>query len=253
MKVTGVLLFILTFTNSSAQNLKNTEWIRFLTVDKKDASTTISNLESEKLSIKYYFLDSTALISLNDQYSNKQKYSVNDSILLIGDFLKFKIDSASDQILVLSGIPKKGMSSDNLTTLTFLNTDYLFDYLKLTQQLTIINDSLILDNNFLSPSYKGEIADLFFSEFIPAMEKDNFTGFFTILKDGNITDIQIPSDKKSLQKAIEIIIRILKSTKGSWIIPPTPKPYDFKVSFTLRFSHPDPLLSVGFTLHPNSK
>jgi hypothetical protein len=224
-----------------------------LLVENRVGGKTILSQQLGNESIKYFFTEDTVFISTNEEYSTKMRYSINDSILLIGNFLKYKIDSLTDQTLTVTNIPTKDHDIDKLSTFTFPNIDYLFDYLKQTHQLVTIGDSLILAGNLLSPTHYGDITKLFLSEFASLTTDKTFTGSFIISKDGNIMDIQIPLSEKVLKKDAEKISTVIMSTKGSWIFPPTSKPFNYKINFSVKITRIEPLIAVSFTFHPKNK
>ena len=92
-------------------------------------------------SLKYFFFDSTVLFSSNDKYDMGLKYLQNDSLLKIGNNIGYRVGTVTDEFLIATEIPKKG-NIDPVTE-TFLNVDFLFDYVKKTGQLNIVGDSLI--------------------------------------------------------------------------------------------------------------
>ena len=251
MRTLFILSFIVTILKLNGQQLKNTEWVRLL-LEKDVGGKIITNQLLGEESVKYFFKEKTVLISANDKYSFEMPYSLDDQTLVIGNFVKYKVDSVSDEILMVHEFPKKG-SDGKSPIYTFLNTDYLFDYLKQTQQLLAINDSVIVATNLLSPACGGNIDSLLSSGLSDIKIDIAFDGTFTISKDGDIVDVQIPPNKKVREKDIEKVIAILKSTKGNWIIPPTPKPVYYRINFSLLIYHFDPLVGVSIIFHPQRK
>jgi hypothetical protein len=252
MRALFTLIFSIAFINLDAQRLYNTEWVRVLLESNVKGKTVTKQLLGSE-SAKYLFKEKTVLISLHDEYSTEMQYSLTDSTLTIGKFNKYKIDSISEGILVVEDLPQKAGDNENSNIYTYLNTDYLFDFLKQTNQLSIVNDSMIIASNLFSPAYRGKIDSLFFRVFSDIYTDISFTGTFAISKDGNITDVEIPINKKGVKGDVKKISDILKSTKGFWIIPPTPKPYYYKIDFLLLISHFDPLVGVNFYMHPTKK
>jgi len=226
------LFFILCLANATAQNLKNTEWIQ-LSVQTRDGKV-VYELQPGKQSVKYYFLEDSVLVSSDEQYSNKVVYAIDDGILMIGKFTSYIIDSLNERTLVVSDFPQKGDKNKKLSTRTLLNTDYLFDYLRQTQQLPLLGDSMVVANNLFSPTYNGDLWKLFLDKISPLVNRD-LPCNFTISKDGNICEIQISSNKKFTNKEIKKISEIISSTQGSWVIPPTPKKFSYRMNFVLQF------------------
>lgn len=252
MKILVALILIISFSELNAQQLVNTEWVRLLVEKNSEGKGTIKQLLGDE-SVKYLFKEKTVLISTSDKYSTEMQYFLSDSVLTIGNFIKYKLDSISGQILICKELPGKGSSSEKLETYTFLNTDYLFDYLKQTKQLSIINDSTIIASNLFAPAYEGNIDSVFYREFVDKRSDISLAGSFIISKEGNIIDVQIPNTKKVVKPDIEKLIMLLKGTKGYWIIPPTPIPFNYKINFAFTISHFDPLVSTTVTFHPTGK
>jgi hypothetical protein len=252
MRVIFILIFIVSVLKLNGQQLKNTEWVRLL-IEKDVGGKMITNQMLGQESVKYLFKENTVLISSNDKYSFEMQYSLDDQTLAIGNFLKYKVDSLTDEILLVHEFPKRDVADSKSSTYTFLNTNYLFDYLKQTQQLPVVNDSVIVANNLLSPAYEGNIDSLFSSGLSDIKSDIIFNGTFTISKDGGIVDVQIPINKKASKKDAEKIAAILKSSGGNWIIPPTPKTFYYRINFSLSISHHDPLVGVNIIFHPLGK
>lgn len=247
LEIIATIFFILNSVNSNCQSLKNTEWIRIL-VENNVEGNIIVNQQLSKKPIKYFFLEDSVLISADESYSTKVLYSINGGILSIGNFVKYKIDSLSEQLLIVSDLPKQGIPTSKLGIFTLMNTDFIFDFLKQSQQLTIINDSVILANELFCPVYNGDISMIFSQR--GAFSYSVYKGSFTISKDGNIRDIQI---LKGTKDDIVRISNTLISTKGHWIIPPTPKPYDCKIDFQLSITEVGDFFGANIYFHPLKK
>ena len=84
-----------------------------------------------------------------------------------------------------------------------------------------------------SPTYAGDLSELFRDKYSPDDGKENINGVFTISQKSVITDIEITSDLKRSKERIEYIKKIIKSTEGWWEMPPTPSSFKFKLRFTL--------------------
>ena len=247
LEIVATIFFILNSANSNCQSLKNTEWTRIL-VENNVKGSLIVNQQLSKNPIKYFFLEDSVLISADESYSTKVSYSINGGILSIGNFVKYKIDSLSDQLLIVSDVPKQGIPSSRLGIFTLMNTNFIFDYLRQNHQLTIIEDSVILANELFCPVYNGEINTLFSQ--MGSFAHGAYKGYFTISKDGNIRDIQI---LKGTKDDIVRISNMLISTKGYWIIPPTPKPFNCKIDFELLITGVGDFSGTNIYLHPKEK
>ena len=247
LQIVGTIFFNLYSVNSICQSLKNTEWTRILVENNVDGNFIVDQQLTKK-PIKYFFLEDSVLISTNESYSTKVLYSIQGGILTIGNFVKYKIDSLNEQLLIVSDVAKQGIPPSRLGVFTLMNTDFIFDYLQQTKQVTIISDSLIIANELFCPVYNGEIFQVFSQH--GSFDHGTYTGSFTISKDGNIRDIQVLKGRK------DDIIRIsnmLISTKGNWIIPPTPKPYDCKIDFELEITGVGNFSGANIYLHPQKK
>ena len=248
MKLSIIIVFALLYLNCNSQSLKNTEWIQ-VTVESKDVNKNQNLFQPGTPSLKYFFLDSTVLFASNDRYNMELKYSQSDSSLKIGANISYRIDTITDAFLIVTEIPKKG--NINPVTATFLNVDFLFDYLKKAAQLNIIGDSLIMASNLFSPAYKGIIDSLFILKYSGKQVDAVFKGYFTVTHDGRIKDIGFVPGKRYKKWDMDTISDVFMATQGSWIIPPTPKPYDFKLSFTLTLTDFRPLIGANVYFNNN--
>jgi hypothetical protein len=109
MKIRIIILSFLSSIHSNGQKLANTEWIKIAAAS-RDGSKIIDYTKPENSPTKYFFDQESVSIAVNEQYSTHQKYSVKDSVLLIGDYLKYKIDSISDPVIIISDIPRKDLT-----------------------------------------------------------------------------------------------------------------------------------------------
>jgi len=243
-----IIVFILINSSLFGQNLNNTEWIK-INAERKDGSRIIDRLGTEERATKYYFKESTVLTSISEQYSLEQKYSITNNVLSIGDFITFKIDSISDIFLVITEMSNKGLPDDKINSFVFIKSDYLFDYLKQTQQLHIIGDSLIECDKLFSPVYKEDIANIFKSQLGYTKMNEQVSGYFIMTADGNIKNVQIETTNKLPKTEIEKTTNAIYSTSGSWILPPTPKPFLFKIDFTLNFNYTETFFAITFNFH----
>jgi hypothetical protein len=82
-----------------------------------------------------------------------------------------------------------------------------------------------------SPTYAGDLSELFRNKYIPETGKETINGVFTISKEAVITDIEVKSDIKHSKKWAENTAKILKSTEGHWELPIAPAAFKYKVSF----------------------
>ena len=244
-------LFLFLFYSGliNGQDLRNTEWVK-ISAERKDGSKIIERSGKDNAIIKYFFKEDTVLTSINDnEFSAKQKYSVHNGILSIGDLIKYNIDTINDIVLVITEIPKYELPYDRISRYTFIKSKFLFEYLKQAKQLNIIGDTLIQCDNQFSPTYvKGDIGKLFLGQFQPTTNRV-LTGYFIISDNGNIKSVKIDPKNNFSKKEIEKFIRILNSTSGSWILPATTKPLQFKIDFGCEFTYYKPLSFISFSFH----
>ena len=246
-KALTIFLFLL-YSNLQGQDLKNTEWIQ-VKEERKDGSRIIERQQNDKLIFKYYFKEKSVAVSINNQFTQELKYSLNQNILSIGEFVKFKVDTIDTEILVLTEIPKIELTDDKINRYTFVNQLYIFQYLKENKQLEIIGDSLIEYNIHLFPTCKRNITQLFMTELGSNTENKILRGSFIINSTGDIKNIRLDSTDRFSRNQIKEILKVLNSTSGEWIMPPTPKAYQYKTNFTLRFANFEPLFGINFPLN----
>lgn len=213
MKIIIAVFSFLIYSSIQGQGLKNSEWIE-IKVERKDGSKIINRRQSDSESIKFYFRKDSVLTSTNGRYLVQQKYSVKNNILKVGDYLTYKIDTLNDVILNISQVSQRDLPDDKLNRFLFINSDYIFDYLKQTHQLTMISDSVVQCSNQFSPTYLGDIDALFASQFNTITENKTLTGSFIISADGNIKSVQIDVNSTFSKKEIEKVINSIDSTSG---------------------------------------
>ena len=233
MKLLATLILLFVYVKSNSQNLDNTEWIQIKALDKDGNEIKVNR---NGLSLKFYFKDDSLLRSIDEQYSYRESYEINNNILSIGNSTKFKIDSSSDEILVLSDISNVYSSNSKITTRILLNADYIFDFLRRSDLLYITTDSIIQSDNYLSPTFDGDFNKFFMSKIDFKVQKEALFCSFEILHDGNISNVQIKSNQKSSPKELDRIKNIISSTKDYWIIPPVPNGYRFNMNFAANIS-----------------
>jgi hypothetical protein len=245
LKIIAAVILFFNCAASTGQGLKNTEWTRVVAENNIDGNLVVNQQQTQN-PVKYFFLEDSVLISVKESYSTRAFYSVNNGILSIGNFVKFKIDSLSEQLLIVSDIPKPGIPASRLGIYTFMNTEFIFDYLRQTNQLTVFSDSVIMATELFCPVYNGDLNNIF-SDQVDELAYKSYRGSFTIAKNGSVKDIQIEKGKKD--DIIKISNRLLYTT-GFWTIPPTPKPYDFKIDFELLILNEGNFSGANLYLHP---
>lgn len=225
MKLLATLILLLAFVKLYSQNFDNTEWIQIKVLDKYGNEMTANRSDP----LKFYFKGDSLFRSTNEQYSYREPYKINNNILLIGNSTKFKIDSSSDEMLVISDISK-------INTRILLNTDYIFDFLRRSNLLHVTSDSIIQADNFISPTFDGDFDKFFMSKFDFNVQKEELFCRFVVLHDGSISNIQVSSEQKFSGKDLDRIKNIIASTKDYWIIPPVPNGYRFNLNFAANIS-----------------
>jgi hypothetical protein len=245
MRITIALCLLLFFSDVQAQDLKNTEWV-MIKAEQKDGSKITDPLWQEKQSIKYFFTEDSVFIATQQEYSVVQEYSIRQNRLSIGQFIKYTVDSINDVMMIVTENPTDKSRSVLSKRFVFIKSDYIFDYLKQLQQLTIVGDSLIQCNYQFSPTYKGDIDRLFLSQFSSVTENKAITGYLVISASGNIKKVHLDTSAKFSKEEITRVLSTIYSTRYSWVLPPTPAPYQFEIDFTLSFADYKPLRGIKF-------
>ncbi|HEY5405874.1 MAG TPA: tetratricopeptide repeat protein [Ginsengibacter sp.] len=232
MKLLTALILLFACVKSHSQNLDNTEWIQIKTLDKDGNEINLNRNEP----LKFYFKSDSLFRSTNEQYSYRESYEIHNHILSIGNSTKFKIDSSSDEILVISDISNIYSSKGKISTRILFNADYIFDFLRKSNLLNTTTDSIIQSDNYISPTFDGDFNNFFMSKFDFNVQKEELFCSFEVLHDGNISNIQIKSNQKLSSKESDRIKKIIASTKDYWIIPPVPNGYRFNLNFAANIS-----------------
>ena len=240
--IAGILLCI--SSHSKAQNLNNTEWIQ-INVTNRGERTIADNS-----TLKFLFKGDSLLRSDEEQYSFRQTYQISNKVLLIGNSTKFKIDSLSDVMLVITDIPEIRKDNKALKTRTFIKADYIYDYAKQTDQLVINPGGIVQSNQYFTPTYDGDFQKMFISKFdLRETEKTILCGFL-ILPDESISNIKVTSDKPLSQEVIDKIKGIVVGTKGSWILPPAPDSLQYQMNLQINISSFFGRQGYSFDFHP---
>ena len=234
MKIVTILLFLAFSCSARCQGLKNTEWI-IIKAERKDGSKIVDKNSTDANSFKYYFREDSVYIALGQQYDFTQAYSINHDTLSIGKLINYTIDSASNVFLYLSQIPKDNLPEDKFNRYVFINSDYLFDYLRTKGRVDISADSVVVCDDYLCPTFLGDLALFIYQKFSYSFNNKSLKGSFLISSDGNITDVSIDSTNKITKKQTRLLAKTIYSTQGHWVIPPTPIPLKFKINFFLNF------------------
>ncbi|HVZ98190.1 MAG TPA: tetratricopeptide repeat protein [Chitinophagaceae bacterium] len=234
MKLALSLLFIVTCIWSFSQNLDNTEWVQ-IKMFGKDGSEIPSN--QNQTSLKFLFKGDSILRSNNEQYSHRETYVINNNILTIENSTKFKIDSLSDEIMIITDIPNIQNNQEKQNTRLLLNTDYIFDYLRRSKQLNTTADSIIQSDIFLSPTFDGNFNNFFMSRFNFNVQNEELFCSFEILPGDDISNVKIKSNQSASGTELGLIKRIITATQSRWIIPPVPYGYRFNVNFAANISN----------------
>lgn len=258
-KLTILVVFFLlgiyfpSFTYS--QDLKNTTWIK-VRAERKDGSKIVDRLWPENGSISYHFSADSATRSLNNRPPVSMKYALDNTVLSIGNYDKYTIDSLNEMFLGITEIPKQNLPEDKFNSFVFVRLDHLFDYYNQAGQLTILEDSLIQCNKQFSPVFKGNMESLFVPKFKDATGKRSLQGFLVLSPEGNVQKIQIEPSGTFSEEEIKKIKNIIDTTSGSWDMPAIPKHLQFKVDFFItinRYSmdgYPS-FLAINFFFHEN--
>lgn len=241
------LLFI--YSTVQGQELKNSEWIQ-VKIEKKDGSKFWSHAR-QSIS-KYYFKENTVLITDNNRYLNELNYSVDDHILSIGDFIKFQIDTFYSRELVVTEIPRKEVSDDKINRLYFINSNFIFKAPKDAGQIEVTKDSLIETNQYLIPTYYGNLDSLFMQEFGPHANNKVLDGRFNINGKGEIDNIKFDQNNKFSKKDLASFERLINSTNKAWVSPRNDKNYAYRINFQLLFSYSATFWSVQFIYMSNT-
>jgi tetratricopeptide (TPR) repeat protein len=258
----SALLFCLlvNYISIGAQNLNNTEWIK-IKVEREDGSLLIDKRESVEDPLQYYFFTDSVYFSSAHEYSNKLRYSLQGSLLSIGDFAKYKIDSLDERFLILSQFNEE-MPQNRLNRYYFINSEFLFDYLKRNDKLHLTSDSELECDEHICPTHVGNMFELF-SKQLKIVDQTKFLhGFFILDSSSRVIRCDVDTSNSFSHKEVENVKAIISSTSGSWILPPTPAPLEFKISFALRINplhfspsvaSPKPLYGIRFELFPKAK
>ena len=230
MKIQAILFLALIYSGIYGQELKNTTWIK-VKAQRKDGSRIIDRLRSDKESVSYQFSGDSATRSINERPPLTLKYSLDKGILSIGNFDRFKIDSLNEVFLGITEIPKENLPEDKFNSFVFVSLDHLFDYLNRAGQLMIIGDSLIQCNKQFSPVFKGNLESWFVPQFKNATGKRSLEGSFVLSREGNVQRVQIKPSSAFSEEEIEKIRTVIDSTSGSWRMPATFRPFQFKIDF----------------------
>jgi len=225
------------YSLANAQNLKNTEWIK-IKAQRKDGSRIVDRTNRGIGCLHYLFTADTVHMSSDIQYAAQQNYFFDDdSTISFGNLVNYHIDSLNDVFLGITEIPKAPLSDDKINSYVFINADYIYDYLVKTNQLTLTPDSVIEYNDYFFPAYERTLNALFLTKFDYPQEDKSLKGSLIISGNGVVRTVSITSLKNFSDKQIKEVANILNSTSGLWIMPPSTKPFQFRLNFFLEVTH----------------
>lgn len=234
MKILLTALLVLTIQISFSQNLKNTEWHRIF-VQRKDESM-LSDIDTQNLLQDIKFEDTTAFISLDHIFVQEQPFKFKNEILYIGRFLKFNIDTINQIVLKLTDISDMKKSDHLLKTYSFINSRYLFQYLKEKNQIKFINDTLIQGNVEFSPIYaNADLRNLLRDPFRHDGDSGIISGYFILNHNMEISEVKISRTENVNVKQTKAFTKILRKTGKRWTLPITDLPYSYKIDFACYF------------------
>ncbi len=232
MRFIFIAFSIFIYNGIAAQDLNNTEWI-LIKAARKDGSRIIGSGVKETDNFQYYFTSDSVYIAANGQYSFHQKYSLYNNQLSIGSFVNYQIDSLNEIFLGVTEIPTSEKSDDKISSMVFIKSDFIYDYINKTNQFQLPADSIIENNHYFQPEYNGDIVNLFKNN----SKNEEVSGCLIITGDGVIKNVEIQHASNTNEKEIKRVIDILKATSGHWIMPPSPKMFLFKSYFILKYSY----------------
>jgi tetratricopeptide (TPR) repeat protein len=233
MKYLFVLVSTFVYSFANAQNLKNTEWIK-IKAQRKDGSRIVDRTNRGIGCLHYLFTADTVHMSSDIQYAAQQNYFFDDdSTISFGNLVNYHIDSLNDVFLGVTELPKAALSDDKINNYVFINADYIYDYMVKTNELTLSADSMIEYNDYFFPAYEGQLNALFVNKFDYPQEDKSLKGSLIISGNGMVRTVSITSVKNFSDKQIKEVANILNSSSGSWIMPPSPKLFQFRLNFFL--------------------
>lgn len=234
MKIIISVFLLIYFSDASAQKLKNTEWTQ-ITAERKDGSKILDRLHPEQYTIKYIFSDKSVITFLNSKYQSETGYTVTGKTLSIGDYIKYTIDTADSEILMLTQISNSGLTDDKINRFIFLSRRSIYQYLK-ENDLVENDDSFLVSNNKFAPSFNGNIDSFLLSKFGIHKINSKLFGYFIINDSGKILDVHFYENTVFLDNEIKKLTDIIKLTDRFWSLPETPKNISIKVNFLIDFS-----------------
>lgn len=248
MKTIFAVVFLLSTLQLRAQFFNNTEWTQ---IKPGAAENTVSGQTKNTPLRKYFFKEKTVLIAVGNSYTGELDFTVADTILSIGKYIKFNIDTVDNDVLMLSEFSNKKTVKNKTAPEIFLHHNSIFGYLKETNQLKITGDSLIEYNVQLYPTLYTGLDSLFSYEVASKTMKKDLFGGFTINPSGKITDVYFDLEKSISPVDIENFKRTINSTSGLWVLPVTEKPYYFKINFRLYYTYISSVSGVSFSFPAN--
>jgi tetratricopeptide (TPR) repeat protein len=112
--------------------------------------------------------------------------------------------------------------------------------------MTLLNDSVLLSNNYVWPHFQGNIDIYFMDKMGNEFSRSYIIGSFIITPNGLLVDLNFNENKGLSKGATKKFIDILKNTSGYWDLPKLSKPFYYKINFTTRFINNGYKRSIGF-------
>jgi tetratricopeptide (TPR) repeat protein len=256
------LIYIVSFFISLSlhgQNLKNSEWIRVIS-ERQDGSRIIDRTNSLLTKpVRYSFQDSDLIISYDGEF--KSNYTITQKTLTVGKIInnrfeaieRFKIDTLSDILLVLSQISDEKQPKDRANTYTFVRSKYYLQYLISNRKIEISNDTIIECNKLLFPYYQGNI-DMDLTSVLSSSFTKNGTAIGSIIftPDGKINQLKISNTENLLTNQVKKLEESILQTNGKWKFPIPSNTRYFKLYFICYFYRQGNMFPNGVSIAYNS-
>jgi tetratricopeptide (TPR) repeat protein len=212
----------MTVFGQAPEKLLNNNWIKVIEENIND-SIILYGEDVSDLYMKLVFNKKDTLTLFgNPDGGIEYGYKLSDNLLTLTDSSYYIINKLNDSMLVLlSGITEKDLLQRK--RMIFMEENYLFNKLLKSGKIEVINDSIILSNKIIYPTFKISSFYMFLNWYLPAYkaEKENGIISFRLIfsPDGHLIKCTIIYNEKLSRSFAEKVRELVTHSSGLWALP----------------------------------
>jgi hypothetical protein len=241
MKTIILLLFSLCFTRTVfcqlTHELMNKTWVKVLE-ENIDENIILYGEDVSDLYMKLVINKDTVLVFGNPDGGKAFQYKLSDTLLRMSDSSDYIIEQINDTMLVF----KEGISDRDILNrkrLVFMEQNYLFNKILKSGEIEVINDSVILANKIIYPTFSvGNFQD-FLNWYLPpykAKLENGIISFSLIFAPGgHLMSCTIINNEKLSKAFAEKVRKLVAGSDGYWNLPGSSNKYYYELVMCIWF------------------